>query len=74
MEYNEWYMTGVCGRGMMAGMWAESGGGGVLVGGEWRRCMVCGVGKSYVGELGMPRKAGANALWHLADKWLESIG
>ena len=25
-------------------------------------------------RLGMPRKAGANALWHLVDKWLESIG
>ena len=32
------------------------------------------VGKSYVCGLGMPRQAGANALWHLVDKWLESIG
>lgn len=44
-------------------MMAESG----------RRCVVCGVGKSYVCGLGIPRKAGANALWHLVDKWLRAF-
>ena len=74
MEYNEWYMTGVCGgvEGAGCGAVMERAAAVYGVGGLGRE-VVC-VGKSYVCGLGIPRQAGANALWHLVDKWLESIG